>query len=146
MTIFYYIGVEMEEKSNFWNFVIAVAVMAFIGYHFFKSNEERKASLHWPSTDGKIVKSYLKEVQHTSRDDSKSFFFRDSSYTNYEVKINYEYEVDGRSYIGTRIEVDDSDYSRESDASLVLSGYKEGTKVKVYYNPMKPKISVLSPG
>lgn len=135
----------MEAKNNFWSNLIFVVVLVFVAHQFWKNHEERKLSVNWPVTSGKIVHAHLKEVQHTSHDDNKSFF-GNSSYTDYEIVISYDYEVDGRNFTGTRIEVSGPSFSRESEAVKVLSSYKEGEIVNVYYNPKNPKASVLVPG
>ena len=136
----------MEEKGSFWGYLLMVGILIFIAHSLWKDHKERKASLAWPSTQGKIVRSYLKEVEHTSYDEKKSVFFQHSSYTEFEVVIKYEYKVDDRFYTGTRIRVTNDTYSRESEAAKILDGYKEGKDVNVFYNPLNPKNSVLTPG
>jgi hypothetical protein len=135
----------MEIKNNFLGNLLFVAILIFMGYQWWSHHQERNASINWPSTEGKITKAYLKEIQHTNDRDDKGWIGR-STYTDYEVRINYEYEVDGRFYNGDRIEVTNPSYSTESKAMQALAEYKEGKKVTVYYNPKNPRHSVLHPG
>ena len=65
----------------------------------------------------------------------------------YQLKVSYEYIVDGKQYLSRRIFFGDI---LRADSRLVAEAqrlkYQPGTTVKVYYNPKKPKEALLEPG
>lgn len=92
---------------------------------------EQAASKNFPSTAGRITHSELTS-QHGSHGAS------------YDVKLEYEYEVDGRSYKGTRyrcIRTGSLEAMRQ-----VVDAHPVGSSAPVYYNPKDPQDSLLSPG
>ncbi|WP_207678328.1 DUF3592 domain-containing protein [Desulfonema magnum] len=95
----------------------------------FKSHQ----TLSWESISGRIMQTDLITGQR-----------------GYEsAEIYYEYEVRGQMYhnnvvrIGVGLSVTKGSFS---DARDTLSCYRIGQKVRVYYNPQKPKESCLQRG
>ena len=109
-----------------WGFVVVgggVLVFAVV------SRYEAEESEGWPSTTGRVVEAYLDEYQH------KPHYRR--SETRYHPVVRYTYVVDGVSYTGDRITVNDPGSSLR---------YTEGDEVTVYYNPDRPERAVLEVG
>lgn len=66
--------------------------------------------------------------------------------TTYRPKIRYEYEVQGTSYVSSRIAVGDwPSFRSRSKARSWLEEYPDGDQVTVRYNPRRPDKSVLEP-
>ena len=123
--------------------IIFVAAIAFMAIIFWHTHQERKASINWPSTTGKILKAYVKQVT----DRRKNNEGRDEySSTHYEIAVEYEYVVDRTPYKGHRIRVVNDHYGSERSASNELLKYNVGADVIVYYDPEKPKNCVLIRG
>ena len=89
-----------------------------------------KKALSWPSVDGVITQF---EVVEREREDNDGV-----RYVEYDANISYEYEVNGISYISHQIAFNELEFSER-----VVSKYRSGTHVKVYYSVNDPQQSVL---
>jgi len=91
-------------------------------------------SKNWPKTNGAIthsdIDSWLK--------DGKS---------QYEVRLNYSYEVDGNKYKGSKIFPSGS-YSggNITKAKELVNEFPAGKTVDVFYDPVLPDSAALKPG
>ncbi len=83
-------------------------------------------SLAWPQTTGVVLTSSFTEA-----------IYAGEAYVPATFTVRYEYEVGGIKYSSKRIAYG---FTRE------IKKYRIGLKVPVYYNPDKPKTSVLEPG
>ena len=115
-------------------FAAGIFLMAWGVYEIKGSNESR----NWPSTQGTISSSYIREQ---TRRDSK----RHTSIT-YFPRVLYQYKVDGRHYTSHRIEFGGESGGMKRMAKKVVDRYPSGKKVTVYYNPQDPKYGVLEAG
>ena len=88
------------------------------------------SSLAWPQTTGVVLTSSLTEA----------FAMLEVSVPETHNLI-YEYEVGGIKYSSNTIA-----YTHIRKASENKEKYRVGLNVSVYYNPEKPKMSVLEPG
>jgi hypothetical protein len=92
------------------------------------------ASVNWPTVEGRVSDAKL----HSFRDNDKNL--------NYMARVWHSYEVSGQSYTVEKISWGGQPYGRvATQANEILARYPVGTPVKVYYNPQKPKQSVLDP-
>jgi hypothetical protein len=91
-------------------------------------------SASWPATTGTIIKTNLVHTVARHND-------------GYVPGLQYRYEVDGRVYVGTRIDfhTQDSVHAKESAESWLYK-YSRGSTVRVYYDPKNPNITILEPG
>ncbi len=92
-----------------------------------------KASLDWPTVSGTVLSSQVDE-DYDSED----------GYTYYP-RVTYQYNVDGQVYESDRVFFG-ADNTPEEDAYAIVAQFPAGSMVTVYYNPDKPKQSVLMPG
>jgi len=93
-----------------------------------------KQSKNWPSTQGTIINAYI-DTQVS-----------DDSSDTYSPKVSYSYRVDGVLFESKRLffgSMHSTDYSEASDS---LFNIHKNSKVNVYYDPNKPKRSVLHTG
>ena len=97
---------------------------------------EALASTKWPSIEGEIVTSHMGIKEGGSRG-SSSFPI-----------IIYSYVIRGLSYQASRIKVGAQDLSStyRNWAIGTLERYPVGKKVRVFFNPKVPAITVLEPG
>lgn len=92
------------------------------------------ASSSWPIAEGRVVRSALDE----RRDEGKQQVTAD---------IGYEYELDGKAFMGTRVWFSDDYWSSPgSEFRDAVARYPVGTPLKVHYDPAVPDESVLEPG
>src|SRR5215469_3921833 len=91
-------------------------------------------SASWPATTGTIIKTNLVHASGRHND-------------GYVPGLQYKYEVDGRIYVGTRIDfhTQDSVHAKETAESWLYK-YPRGSTVRVYYDPKNPNITILEPG
>ncbi len=91
-----------------------------------------KSSLDWKTTEGVITRSVVKSRT-------------EKNITQYRPEVAYTYEIGDRTYEGTTLSFKDESANRE-DAYFEAQSYPVNQGVKVYFDPKKPKSSVLIPG
>ena len=97
---------------------------------------QAEASQAWPSTSGRVVKTWVQET--IERDDDG---FTEYKYTPH---IQYEYSAGGARYTGERLNFGfTSVYGEMGPAEEALDLYPMGSQVTVYYNPEQPQDAVL---
>ncbi|WP_457627915.1 DUF3592 domain-containing protein [Persephonella sp.] len=84
----------------------------------------------WRKTEGTVLKSDIKKDTSTI------------SYDYYYPDIRYEYTVNGKKYISDSIFLTEIASDRKTIEKLVKQ-FPEGSRITVYYNPLKPSESVL---
>lgn len=100
-----------------------------------------KNTHNWPRTIGTILSSYVEVREHTSA----KYDGVDS--TSYDPFVNYQYEVNGKHYICSKIGYGGINlFGGRNAARRIVSKYPEGAKVTVYYEPHSPRDAVLEPG
>lgn len=97
-----------------------------------------QASKFWPTVQGKVIHS---AVASSTSSKGKISYFTD---------IQFTYRVDGRDYKSSQVDVEPgpaASYSSDSSGAYkTVNRYPEGKTVTVYYNAVKPFMSVLQPG
>ncbi len=118
--------------------VIGLAVGAAAVYQRYDSHmtEVSAASRDWPSVSGLITRSNL-EARRTGTGSRRR--------VEHDVEISYEYVVEGAVYRNDVVRFDQQNLPLKSK-ELLVSSHPVGKKVTVYYNPDKPKQSVLVRG
>lgn len=101
---------------------------------FWRTWRLARASVRWPTVPGVILYSGTKSAS----------VLRGGPATVADVR--YRYDVDGRSYEGTRISVGQYGTGGGGHARAESARYPQGNDVAVYYDPAKPGESVLEPG
>lgn len=96
----------------------------------------------WPTCDGVVVESYVRETQRSS--DRHWSWSSKSAY--WSVQLKYRYQVDGTSYDNSRISAFTPRYGSEAEAAATQAKYPVGAHVTVRYDPKQPGTSVLVPG
>ena len=108
--------------------------------------EEGKASLQWPTVQGRIVSAKVIEREQRRR---YNYGSREpyEEQTMYAPHITYTYAVAGKTYTSDRLEFG-GDFSSSSStyAHTMVDTYLPGTPVEVYYNPNSPASAVLQNG
>ncbi len=94
------------------------------------------ASTAWPSVSGLITRSNL-EARRTGTGSRRR--------VEHDVEISYEYVVDGAVYRNDVVRFDQQNLTLKNK-QLLVSSHPVGKKVTVYYNPDRPKQSVLVQG
>jgi len=95
-------------------------------------------SANWPSVSGKVITSDIERYD--------SYDGMGGVDDNYCAEVSYKYSVGGKTYYGNIIRFTgycyESIYRAKEDTDL----YSDGKNVLVFYDPAKPKDSVLEPG
>jgi len=97
-----------------------------------------KAAAKWPSTEGIITKSEVKE--HVTKNRTREHHV--STYTFYEPLFEYDYEVNGAFFKGSKYAIGLTRLPIEQAQALVEK-FPVDSKVPVYYNAKNPKESRL---
>lgn len=118
-------------------YLLMLGVMLYFGI---QQALEMGDSREWPTTEGVITASRITSNHKTSTE--KGWH---SNRYQYEVRVQYAYEVDGVSYSGNRLRIGPKKHSSEKNAQRELAEYPVGQRVRVYYNPKEPERSLLKP-
>jgi len=93
---------------------------------------EAMRSRTWGTVPGRVVASEVREVTTGEG-------------TSWEPRVTYRYEVEGRSYEGSRIDFSGWSSGR-SRSEAVVRRYPDGTAVEVAVSPTDPELAALEPG
>lgn len=119
--------------------ILLIAVVIFGVYSLFKIN----ASSQWPSTEGKIRSSEIKEIEREVKNTRGDW----ETKREYEVVLKYEYRVDGKTFMGDRLFlVLPSIFSTRAEANQTMEKYPVNQTAMVYYDPKNPNDSTLLTG
>lgn len=109
----------------FWIFSLAaLTVTATVG----KGSAERR---NWSTVEGKVTKSEIRKNINSN--------------LPYDAIVEYQYSVDGKSYIGRNRTFQMHPHAKEAVSKIVAS-YPNGKIVTVYYDPKNPTIECLELG
>lgn len=96
-----------------------------------------EASLAWPTAPGQIRRAELRETEiHTGR----------SAIRAYKALIQYEYQVDGRTYRADRLQFGYQPSPAAQVAHQWLERYPVERAVQIVYDPQQPDRATLEPG
>ena len=98
------------------------------------ATKRAKAAQFWPSMPGTVVRSEIVRHDDTDSDGSSS--------VSYEPVVEYDYAVMGQPFTGKRIGYGANKFNYKK-AAEIAARYPVGAQPAVYYNPDKPKDSVL---
>lgn len=100
-----------------------------------------KASLEWPTVDGKITHSEVDRHRETHRSNNST-----RRETKYSADIRYTYVYEGSSYNGKRVAFGGTRKGSRSKANRIADQYPAGKTVQVYVDPLTPSTACLQPG
>lgn len=123
-------------KTYFTYFSVAMALMGLMGLSYGSYlGYQNYLAQSWPTVSGKVIES-----QVTSRQQKR----KGSTRTVYDFQLKYAYEVNSRSYEGSRLSFHQRNgFAKEEQAKKILTPYPVGTKVAVHYQPDKPGVAIL---
>jgi len=114
--------------------VIIVVVAASIGL------SKLSSSRNWPATEGKVMSSSVEEMRQTNQ----MLINEGASNFEYKVNVQYEYSVDGQSYVGNVVSAGlPSIFDSKADADNLVAEYSAGKKIEVFYEPDRPQNAAL---
>jgi len=89
----------------------------------------------WPSTLGEIVRSEVVRSRGGAWD---------SRHTTFEARVEYRYEVSGRTFTGTTIDLGGTMHTSLSrHAAKRCASYPAGVRTLVYFDPARPERACL---
>jgi hypothetical protein len=101
-------------------------------------------TVQWPTVEG-VVTSI--GVEKTRKDASNIGHGNGPKVTFYKPRIAYSYEIQGKRFIGKRVQYGMAKRQRvKSLAQQAICAYSVHQTVRVYYDPKDPKESVLQTG
>jgi len=116
-------------------FCVGFTLILFGIYLVVKSNDTKK----WDETTGIILKSDLEKTSTIAGYDGESQSFKAS--------IEYRYKVNNQEYTSNRVFYGDKiSKPLPFKSKTLVKLYSKDIEVPVYYNPLKPKESVLQKG
>ena len=130
--------------DSVWFYVFLVVgfgvalLFGLFGVKIFLSYQHTKQKLadsqFWPEGEAKVVAA---EVERIVRRDE------DSRTITFLPRVAYTYSVEGLEYHGDQIGFGKFEFSAANKADAIVDHFPVGHTVKVFYNPLDPKESVL---
>lgn len=127
---------DSNLQSPFVRFGIALSAIAFIiaapvsGYFLTRMFIDARVSASWPSVMGTLIRA-----------DTKT-----SPGGKYSADVRYNYRVDGRDFVGSKVRLSDGNYKQRESVERMIRDLAPGQPVPVFYNPADPSIAVLQTG
>lgn len=128
-------------KIIFGIFLLFMGLASALGDNQIQKINNAHASLTWPTTEGKIIASGVKDKTSTSHSGGN---IRHS--VSYFADVKYEYTIQANRYSSEKISFGDYGSSDRNRVEEIISRYPNGKIVQVYHNPSDPSMSVLEPG
>jgi hypothetical protein len=97
-------------------------------------SKAKKAGKSWLTTPGRITSSVVETRRERDMDGDQ--------HTYHEPKVTYEYQVNELSYQGDEIGFGKRTM-RQAKAEQIVTKYRQGDPVTVYYDPADPAKTVL---
>lgn len=92
-------------------------------------------SSKWPTAEGVLLDCDL--LAFTNKTVGKK---------TYSVRVNYQYEVNGKSFSSDRLKIWSGDFLSEEKSYAIYNSLKNSKQLKVYYNPRDIAYSTLLVG
>ena len=125
----------LSETPNYPIIRWVIYICLWIGFFFFllwlKYVYSTKS---WPKVTGEIIRSKV-NGKHGS-----------NATTHYSLDLQYSYSVGNENFIGSRRRYLDVRGNHRRALDEFVEKHPKGSLIDVYYNPKKPKVSVLIPG
>jgi hypothetical protein len=113
---------------------LVIVALVFI-YLALRASRQAGVSKNWPATTGKIIASGIEPRRSRSGSGSG---------TSYYPVVQYQYVIDGRTYMGNRITFGNQvGYGWTNMAQKQVDQYPPGANVAVFYDPNDPGMAVL---
>jgi hypothetical protein len=123
--------VVVLTASGWHPLALLLALTALLGAVW--EMRQGQAATAWPMTSGRIDREWVEK----RRDE-------DSGAISHVPRVEYTYEVGGRSYTGTMISHDyQASFSELAEAQAALGRYPPGASVSVFYDADDPERAVL---
>ena len=116
----------------------------FLGVKAYEGIDEARKSVEWPTTAGRIVRSGVDVSVHKDRYSDRDRRERESR--SHSASIEYEFDVNGQPFKGSRITVISDQFGSKAWAQATSTKFPVGNEVTVSYNPTNPEQCVLEPG
>lgn len=117
-------------------FILIAAGMVTIAKCLFKFCKTMRSE-RWPSTIGYVFETDIVVQGSNTPGNAQG---------TYRAIVRYKYSVAGQEFVGDRVAINRLDTSFRSHAEEIVTAYKEGSEVEVFYDPAVPGSSVLEPG
>jgi hypothetical protein len=117
-------------------FLILLVLGGGLIFYSLRSRKKADQSRGWPSTNGKVIASEIRESKSTDEDGRVK--------VSYYPHVEYAYEVNGQNYISKQISFGGVlGYNDRTKVQAKLEHYPVGSTVLAFYNPEKPAEAVV---
>jgi hypothetical protein len=90
----------------------------------------------WPYVQGRVIAASVRQV--VERGDAET---RDM--TKYLPLVQYEYQIDGKTFQGNQLAFQEKSYSSHKKAFALVAAFAAGSPVFVFFDPANPQNAVL---
>jgi hypothetical protein len=116
---------------------IVVLVAALCSVQVNRALREARASVTWPTAEGRIVESELSfELVKSAH----------SRYRLYKAHVVYEYSIGSHTYRCDRVGFSKDDVATPQSVQRIVNRYPTGARVTVYCDSRNPQAAVLDRG
>jgi hypothetical protein len=116
-------------------FILGGLLFATLGY--FEAKEALQSG-SWPSVEGEVLSQKI-DVQRSRDSDGDRTI-------NYRPQVTYQFEVEGKLYQGSRLQIGQPSYNSRAKAAKAMKRLTEGDRCTVFYDPDNPKTCTLEAG
>lgn len=109
-------------------FLFGLLFFVGLGFHFYNL----LSTYSWQALEGEILSSSIVREMEDATDSQP-----------YELKVKYQYSVDGRNFTSARLSISNAEFDSYEDADYYLQQFSEGKKVTVFVDPEVHGKSVL---
>ncbi len=131
----------MKRISNYiWVILfsfIFFAVGAGMSIYGWNILQNARVSKSWPTAEGRIVQSTVRESVNEEEDNTTTTYFAD---------VRFRYVIDAQQYSSDTVSFGQYGSSSQRRARKIVDKYPRGTAVLVYYDPEDIHTAVLEPG
>lgn len=128
----------IDWGTNFISFALYIATALLIGQNIRYLVKVLK-SKKWSYIEGEIKKAWVYARGGPKR-----------GFRSYNVDVTYAYNVEGQNYTNHQIKLDfvhgARTYVPKLFVMMKVERFEEGKKIKVFFNPKNPNVSVLEHG
>lgn len=114
--------------------ILIISTLAILSVYFGYRISSGKSSLKWSYVTGDVIKSRLTKDYGGDGADT------------YNIRIKYSYKVNNKLYTSKKVSYKFLVMTGESEARKLYKSLINDKKVKVFYNPKKPRQSVIIQG
>jgi hypothetical protein len=131
--------------------IVSFAIAAIGFYFLYGTIQSDSFKKSWPKTTAMVLEASIDKIVASFNTGGPTN--RTIGTPGWDIKIKYEYEVNGTKYVGTNVSNQSTQETKtvwndaakpSEELKSVLDKYSAGTKTEIHYNPKNPSESFIN--